>query len=83
MPRSGDRSWLEDHRGNPSRWVALALAIMFGVAAIAVAVLGHGYGVVVVLAGLFVVCFDAAFGRRPVPVQIAAVVTRSRRAPTK
>jgi hypothetical protein len=76
MSPSSPGNWLSDPRGNPSRWVALLFAIMFGIGAVTVAVLGQGYPVTAVLAFLFLACFDAAFGRRPVAVQVAAVLAR-------
>jgi hypothetical protein len=69
QPSSG--TWFSDSRGYPSRWIALFLAIMFGLGAVVVALLGEGYPVTAVLGFLFVVCFDAAFGRRSVAVQVA------------
>ena len=78
MPQSSAGNWLCDPRGNPSRWVALVLALMFGVGAIAAALLGQGYRVTCVLLFVFLACFDTAFGRRPVAVEVASVLARAR-----
>lgn len=69
-------SWLTNGRGNPSRWVALALAVLFGVGAVTAAVLGEGGDVTAVLGGMFVIAFNTAFGRQPIVAQIAAAFAR-------
>jgi hypothetical protein len=68
--------WLRDARGHPSRWIALAFAAIFGAGAVAAALLGQGHDVTLVLGMLFVVCFNVAFGRRPVAVQVASALAR-------
>jgi hypothetical protein len=68
--------WFRDRRGNPSRWVALGLAALFGVGAVAAALLGEGDHVAGVLGMMFVVAFNVAFGRRGTVAQIAAAVVR-------
>ena len=70
MPQPNPGTWLRDPRGYPSRWVALAMALIFGVGAVAVAVLGKGYPVTAVLGVMFATCFRAAFGCRPVAVDV-------------
>jgi|SRR4249920_3059741 len=74
MSQPSPGSWLSDRRGNPSRWVALLMAITFGIGVLTVALLGKGYPATGVLSFLFVVCFDVAFGRRSVAVQIASAL---------
>jgi hypothetical protein len=69
-------SWLSNGRGNPSRWVALVLAVLFAVAAVAAALLGQGWHVTAILGGLFGIAFNTAFGRRPVVAQVAAELAR-------
>ncbi len=75
MPRCAG-TWLKDPRGHPSRWVALGLACMFGGGAVAAALMGEGYHVTGILGGLFIVCFNASFGRRPVAAQVASAFAR-------
>jgi hypothetical protein len=69
----GSSLW-RDRGGNPSRWVALALALMFGAASVVAGLTGQGSHETAALGALFVVAFNAAFGRRSVPVQIAAAL---------
>jgi hypothetical protein len=52
-----------DSRGNPSRWAALALALVFGVSAVVMAATGGERRVTVTLCLVFLVCFNVAFGR--------------------
>jgi hypothetical protein len=72
-------SWLTNGRGNPSRWVALVLAVLFAVATVAAALLGQDPKVIMVLGGMFVMAFNTAFGRRPVVIQVAAELGRRTR----
>lgn len=76
MSGPGSASRWSDPRGNPSRWVALLLATLLGIGLVTAAILDAGYHVVVVLAFVFLACFDAAFGRRPVAVQLASILAR-------
>ena len=70
--------WLSDPRGNPSRWIALAFAVMFGVAAVVGSLAGLGYGVTG-LVFLFVVCFNVAFDKPSAVAQALSALGRRRR----
>lgn len=67
---------MSDPRGNPSRWVALALSVLFAVGAVCAALLGEGAHVTGVLAGMFVITFNAAFGRQGTLAQIGVALAR-------
>jgi hypothetical protein len=69
--------WLADARGNPSRWVALAFSVVFGGGAVIAALTGEGYRVVLLLAFLFITCFNAAFGRKAALEQLVVALARS------
>lgn len=69
-------SWVKDARGNPSRWLALALSVVFGVGAVAAALVGEGAHTTAALGFLFVVAFNVAFGRRSVAAQVASSLGR-------
>lgn len=60
--------------GGPSRWVALAFAVVFAVGTLAAALVGAGYHAMAVLAFLFIACFNVSFGRPPMTAGIAAIV---------
>jgi hypothetical protein len=70
------RTWLSDPRGNPSRWVALFLAVLFAVGAVAAALLGQGPHVTGILACLFLAAFNVAFGRRAVIAEVMLALAR-------
>lgn len=74
---SGSR--LSDPRGNPSRWVALGFAVLLGLGTVAAALLGQGAEVITVLAMMFVVAFNVAFGKRGTLAEIAAAFGRRQR----
>jgi hypothetical protein len=69
---------LNDPQGNPSCWIALALAMMFGVAAVVGILSGLGYGAGG-LVFLFVVCFNVAFNKPSTFSQAASVLGRRRK----
>lgn len=70
------RSRLSDPRGNPSRWVALGFAAVFGLGAVVAALLGHGPEVIAPLGMMFVLSFNVAFGKRGSLAEIAAAFGR-------
>jgi hypothetical protein len=69
---------LSDPQGNPSCWIALGLAIMFGVAAVVGILSGLGYGAGG-LVFLFVVCFNVAFNKPSAFGQAVSTVGRRRK----
>ena len=76
MATAPQSTWVADARGNPSRWCAFVLAVLFATGCLAATLAGYGYRTVVVLAFLFTVCFNVAFGRRGVAVEMVAIVCR-------
>lgn len=69
-------TWLRDPRGNPSPWIALSFAVLFGVGAIISALLGNDAHVTGVLAWLFLIAFNAAFNRPGAISQVAHALGR-------
>ena len=70
------RTRLSDSRGNPSRWVALGFALLFGLGAVVAACVGQGGHVTAVLAFMFLASFNVAFGRRPMTTQVVGALGR-------
>lgn len=78
MSQQNPASRWSDPRGNPSRWVALAFAVLFGLGALGAVFIGEARGAAI-LACLFYACFNAAFGKRPAMALVASALSNGRR----